>query len=58
MNKLLGCTRVCCIIQGKFVTRGESPIKLGNSWFSAKPILVGYYFKNFEGKALFSFGGI
>lgn len=34
--RLEGRTRVCCNILGWFAIRGESPIKLEDSWFSAK----------------------
>ena len=33
-----GRTRVCGKILGCFVVRGERPIKLRDSWFSAKSI--------------------
>jgi len=33
-------TRDCCNNLGRFVDRGEMPIELGASWFSAKAIKV------------------
>jgi len=33
-----GCTRECCKTLGRPVGRGDKPIKLGDSWFSAKHI--------------------
>jgi len=33
-------TRECCKILGWLVIRGERPIKVSDSWFSAKIILV------------------
>ena len=35
-----GRTRGCCKTLGGAVARGDKPIKLGDSWFSAKRILV------------------
>ncbi len=34
------CTRTCGNMLGWFVIRGERPIKLRDSWFSTKFILV------------------
>jgi len=34
------------------VVRGEKPIELGNSWFSAKTILVEHFLNNFGSTAL------
>ncbi len=36
LYRLEGRTRVCCNILGWVAIRGESPIKLEDSWFSAK----------------------
>lgn len=35
-----------------FVVRGEKPIELGNSWFSAKTILVEHFSNFLESTAL------
>ena len=45
-------TRVCGKILGWFVIRGERPIKLRDSWFSAKSILVERLETLFRGRAL------
>jgi len=45
-------TRVCGKILGRFVIRGERPIKLRDSWFSAKSILVERLNNFFKGRAL------
>jgi len=39
---LEGWIYVCCKILKWLVISGERPIKLSNSWFSAKSILVEY----------------
>ena len=38
--KLEDRTRECCKILRRLVIRGERPIKVSDSWFSAKIILV------------------
>lgn len=43
-------TSDCCNSLGWIVIRGERLIKLGYSWFSVKPILVGQYNKQQRGK--------
>jgi len=35
-----GRTRGCCKSLGRSVVRGERPVKISDSWFSAKIILV------------------
>jgi hypothetical protein len=40
------------------MVRGERPIKLSNSWFSAKSILVEFLFFVFRGRALYGLGGV
>ena len=37
-ERLEDWTRECCKILGWFVVRGERPIKVSDSWFSAKTI--------------------
>jgi len=39
-KKFEGRTRGCCTSLGRSVIRGERPIKISDSWFSAKIILV------------------
>jgi len=45
-------TRDCCKNLGWFVDRGEMPIELGASWFSAKAIMVVRSINSKIGKAL------
>ena len=40
------------------MTRGERPIKLGDSWFSAKAIEVARQMYSFGGRALDGLGGL
>jgi hypothetical protein len=40
------------------VTRGERPIKLGDSWFSSKCIEVQGYMFRYGGRALFGLGAL
>lgn len=42
---------------GRFVARGERPIKPGDSWFSAKSILVECFFFFFKGRVQDELGG-
>jgi len=43
-------TGVCCKILGRFLIRGERPIKPGDSWFSTKFFLVRYFLQKLESK--------
>lgn len=52
MYNLEGRTLVCCIKLGRFAIRSEILFDSGDSWFSAKAILVVYFFDNIFGKAL------
>jgi len=49
---------MCSKTLGWFVIRGERPIKLGNSWFSAKSIEVEHLKIFFWGRALIKLGGL
>jgi len=49
---IIGRTCVCCNILRWFVIRGERPIKLRDSWFSAKFIEVKCNLVIIKGKAL------